>query len=197
MMTDSSNGHDSKLDSVVTGSITISALIAGFVLIFIGFVLTDSSKPSVLQLLTLFVGSLLFEFFYRAMVKSWNLLAVRGFAKIGDQILDGSLKSGREHAAFRVIWAFQPKLFQGSWLLLVLMALYGATKSWWNVLAIVVGFLFGLGFYSVHAERSWKKTWRRCRAWDKVVYLGDPIPHEKMPFHQWLFTLISSFKHRT
>jgi len=194
MATEPSRGEDAKLDSVVGGSITISALLAGFVLVFVGLVLTDGANPSVLQLLTLFIATLLFEFFYRAMVRSWSLLAVRALARIGDRILDGSLKSGPEYAAFRLLWAFQPKLYQGSWLILTLMVLYGATKSWWNVLPIVAGFLAGLLFYSVLAERLWKRTWRRCSAWDKRVYLGDEsIPPEKLPLHQRFFMWASSF----
>jgi len=193
MATEATNGDDTTLDSVVGGSITISALLAGFVLVFVGLVLADGSNPSVLQLLTLFIAALLFEFFYRAMVKSWNLLAVRALAKVGDRILDGSLKSGPEYAAFRLLWAFQPKLYQASWLILALMVLYGATKSWWNVLPIVAGFLTGLLFYSVLAERFWKRTWRRCSAWDKCVYLGEPTPPEKLPLHQRFFMWVSSF----
>ncbi|MBE3063549.1 MAG: hypothetical protein IMZ69_00850 [Spirochaetes bacterium] len=192
MTADRPNKDDLNLDSVVSGSITISALLAGFVLVFVGLVLSDAANPSLLQLLTLFLASLLFEFFYRAMVKSWNLLAVRALARIGDRILDGSLKEGPEYAAFRALWAFQPKMYQGSWLMLALMALYGATKSWWNVLPIVAGFLTGLVFYSVLAERSWKRTWRRCSAWDKSVYLGELTLPGRLPFHQRLFMRISA-----
>jgi hypothetical protein len=194
MATEAPNGEDARLDSVVGGSITISALLAGFVLVFIGLVLADGMNPNLLQLLTLFVATLLFEFFYRAMVKSWNLLAVRALAKVGDRVLDGSLKSGPEYAGFRLLWAFQPKPYQASWLILVLMVLYGATKSWWNVLPIVAGFLTGLLFYSVLAERFWKRTWRRCSAWDKRVYLRDEsIPPEKLPLHHRFFVWASSF----
>ena len=196
MRTDSESDDEKRLDPVVSGSITISALLAGFVLVFVGLVLADAAIPSLLQLLTLFVATMLFEFFYRSMVKAWNLLAVRALAHIGDRILDGSIKNGPQYAAFRCLWAFQPRLYQGSWLILALMALYGATKSWWNVLPIVGGFLTGLLFYSVFAERAWWKTWQRCSAWDKCIYLGEPTEPENLPFHQRLFMKVSSFKHR-
>ncbi len=193
MNPDSVGNEDAKLDSVVSGSITVSALLSGFVLVFVGLVLSEAADPSLPEVLTLFVASLLFEFFYRAMTKSWNLIAVRALARIGDRVLDGSLREGPEYAAFRTLWAFQPKLYQGSWLILAVMALYGATKSWWNVPPVVAGFLTGLLFYSVLAERSWKRTWRRCSAWDKWIYLGEPTSLEKIPLHQRLFARVSSF----
>lgn len=183
-----------EIKDVIGGSITISALLAGFVLIFIGLILADAKEPSWLQLTTLFFAVMLFEFFYRAMVKGWNLMAVRTMADIGDQILEGKITKGPDYAAFRSLWVFQPKLYQGSWLILIVMVLYGASKSWWNVLPIMAGFLTGLVFYSVLAERSWIRTWQRCSAWDRLIYLGESERAEHIRWHQRLFMKISAFK---
>ena len=175
------------LEAVISGSVNISALLTGFMLVFLGLVLGDSKDPSWIQLACLFCTTALLEFFYRAMVRGWNLLAVRAMAETGDRILDGTIKDGPDYAAFRALWGFQPKLYQGSWFILVVVTLYGTTKSLWNIPALILGFLGGLVLYIVIGEWGWLKTWRRCSAWDKSIYLGQPLSPELLPLHQRLF----------
>lgn len=176
-MGDESSPHDLKgLDSVINGSVTISALLTGFMLLFIGLVVQDSREQSWLHYACLFVGSALLEYFYRAMVKGWNLLAVRTLAETADRIVSGRLDSGPDRAAFRVLWGFQPNLVHASWFILLLVVLYSATKSLWNVPVAIGGFLTGLLMYAIVGERGWLKTWQRYGEFDEMIYLGKIPP---------------------
>jgi hypothetical protein len=164
------------VDNVVNGSITISGLMTGFMLIFIGLVLQDCKTPSWLQLFCLFLASVFLEYFYWVMAKSWNLLSVRVMARTGDRILNGEITQGPALAAFKVLWTFHDMIFLGSRLLFLIVAIYGWTQSWYNPLTIVLG--FGIGWMLcayMSLSRRWKTTWRQWSSWDKSVYLGEPI----------------------
>lgn len=179
---------NSSIDNVVNGSITISGLLAGFMLLFIGLIVNDTDGLTLIRLISISVAMAFLEFFYRAMVKSWNLLAIRTMSEIGDKIIKGELKNGPNYAAFRALWSFQPKLFQGSWILLLVISLYCSSKSIITLPYIIGGFLLGLIYYSITGERRWRKTWERCSKWDKAVMLGENIKVNSLPFHQRIFS---------
>lgn len=178
------------IEHVVAGNVTISALLCGFMLLFIGFVLQDCKHPTLLQHLCLFLAALFLEYFYWAMAKSWNLLAVRTMATTGDRIVKDQLASGPAFAAFKVLWTFQGSLFLGSNLLFTIVTLYSATQSLLNVAPILAGFAAGFLLCAFHSKVQWRKTWQGWSQWDKSVYLGEPISSKDMSRYQRMFALL-------
>lgn len=179
-----------NIDQVVNGSITISGLMAGFMLVFIGLLLDAEPNPNWIKHTSIFFATAFMEYFYRAMAKGWNISAIRTMYDVGDDILEGKLTSGSDYAAFRALWSFQPKLFQGSWFLLIVICLYGASKSEYYLISIISGFFFGLLYYSISGERRWLKTWKRCSRWDRAVMLGEELPISSLPWQQRIFARV-------
>ena len=181
---------DRNIDQVINGSITMSGLMAGFMLVFIGLSLDKEPNPTFIKQASIFFAMAFMEYFYRGMAKGWNITAIRTMYDIGDDILSGKLTKGSDYAAFRALWSFQPKLFQGSWFLLIITSLYAASQSTQYLFSIIPGFFFGLVYYSLSGERKWLKTWRRCNKWDKAVMLGEESLVNDLPWHQRIFARV-------
>lgn len=181
-----------NMQSLLGNTITVCALVSGFMLLFVAQMISDMGERILLtEGLCLFTATFFMNYFYRNMITTWALTATQVMAETGDDIVDGKLVDGRDFATFRLLWSFQPLLAQSWFILLVVLSLFGWSKNVWSVPIILAAFLCAFLIKVFLNIRLWRTTWAKYRFSDKAYLLGDTESGRKLEgrlkFYRWIY----------